>query len=434
MSRPGDNYYKIGISLVWQVYICVEQLNLTNWEVCDRLSVMKIVVAPDSFKGSVTALQAANAIEQGLRRVFPDAVIDKIPMADGGEGTVQSLVDATGGNIQTQRVIGPLGNEVEAEYGILADEQTAVIEMASASGLTLVPTDKRNPLLTTTYGTGQLIRGALKAGCRRLIIGIGGSATNDGGTGMAEALGVQFLNADGNPIKRGGGGLDELESIDITSIHPAIAETETVVACDVNNPLTGPEGASYVYGPQKGATPEMVDTLDTNLKHYNKVLTQTYGQSFDDIPGAGAAGGLGAGLMAFLNAELKLGVDIMIDTVKLKDRMKGASLVFTGEGQLDFQTAFGKTPVGVAKVAKADNIPVIAIAGGIGDGADAVYNAGIDAMLGIVQAPMSLEDAVEDAIQLLADTAEQAARLVAIGQREPFKRNLAKLKERWERK
>ena len=376
---------------------------------------MKIVVAPDSFKGSVTALEAGNAIEQGLRRVFPDAIIEKIPMADGGEGTVQSLVDAIGGHIQTQRVRGPLGNEVDAEFGILADGEIAVIEMASASGLTLVPPDKRNPLQTTTYGTGQLIRAALEAGCRRLIIGIGGSATNDGGTGMAEALGVRFLNADGNSIPRGGGGLGELALIDITGLHPAIAETETVVACDVNNPLTGPDGASHVYGPQKGATPEIVKMLDTHLAHFDKILTRTLGQSFNDIPGAGAAGGLGAGLMAFLNAELKLGVEIMIDTVKLKDRMKGASLVFTGEGQLDFQTAFGKTPVGVAKVAKADNIPVIAIAGGIGEGADAVYAAGIDAMLGIVQAPMSLEDAVEDAMQLIADTAEQAARLVAIG-------------------
>ena len=376
---------------------------------------MKIVVAPDSFKGSVTALEAANAIEQGLRRVFPDAVIEKIPMADGGEGTVQSLVDATGGHIKTARVLAPLGNEVDAQFGILSDGKTAVIEMASASGLTLVPPDKRNPMCTTTYGTGQLIRTALEAGCRRLIIGIGGSATNDGGAGMAEALGAKFLNADGEPIERGGGGLGNLTSIDITELHPAIAETETIVACDVNNPLTGPKGASHVYGPQKGATPERVKTLDSHLTHFDKVLTRTFGQSFNNIPGAGAAGGLGAGLMAFLNAELRLGVDIMIDTVKLKERMKGASLVFTGEGQLDFQTAFGKTPVGVAKVAKAHNIPVIAIAGGIGEGADTVYSAGIDAMLGIVQAPMSLEDAVENALQLIADTAEQAARLVAIG-------------------
>lgn len=376
---------------------------------------MKIVVAPDSFKGSVTALQAANAIEQGLRRVFPDATIEKIPMADGGEGTVQSLVDATGGHIKTKTVLGPLGNEVEAEFGILADGKTAVIEMASASGLTLIPSDERDPLRTTTYGTGQLILAALEEGCRHLIIGIGGSATNDGGAGMAEALGVKFLNMDGEQIPRGGGGLGELATIDRTGLHPAVAETETVVACDVNNPLTGPKGASYVYGPQKGATPDIVKILDSNLSHYDTILTQTFGSSFNCIPGAGAAGGLGAGLVAFLNAELKLGVDIMIDTVKLKERMKGASLVFTGEGQLDFQTVFGKTPIGVAKIAKVRNIPVIAIAGGIGEGAENVYDAGIDAILGIAQAPISLEDSVENALQLIEDTAEQAARLVAIG-------------------
>ena len=376
---------------------------------------MKIIVAPDSFKGSVSALEAAYAIEQGLRRVFPDAVIEKIPMADGGEGTVQSLVDATGGHIQTHRVVAPLENEVDAQFGILAGEETAVIEMASASGLTLVPADKRNPLRTTTYGTGQLIRAALEAGCRRLIIGIGGSATNDGGAGMAEALGVRLLDADGAQIPRGGAGLGQLASIDITGLHPAIAETETVVACDVNNPLTGPDGASHVYGPQKGATPEMIETLDQHLAHFDSVLTRTLGKSFNDVPGAGAAGGLGAGLMAFLNAELQLGVD------NLEERVKGASVVFTGEGQLDFQTAFGKTPVGVAKVAKARNIPVIAIAGGIAEGAEAVYDAGIDAMLGIVQEPMSLEEAVGDASRLIADTAEQAARLIRIGQGELFR-------------
>ena len=382
---------------------------------CDRLSVMKIVVAPDSFKGSVSALEAANAIEQGVRRVFPEAIIEKVPMADGGEGTVQSLVDATGGHIQTHRVLAPLEDEVDAKFGILADGETAVIEMASASGLTLVTPHERNPLRTTTYGTGQLIRAALEAGCRRLIIGIGGSATNDGGGGMAEALGVRLLNANGKQIPRGGGNLEQLQSIDMTDLHPAISETETVVACDVNNPLTGPDGASHVYGPQKGATPEMIGTLDACLAHFDKVLVQTLGKSFNEIPGAGAAGGLGAGLMAFLNAELKLGVDIMIDAVKLEERVKGASLVFTGEGQLDFQTAFGKTPVGVAKVAKAHDIPVIAIAGGIAEGAEAVYEAGINAMLGIVQEPMSLEVAVEDATRLIADTAEQAARLVVIG-------------------
>ena len=405
-------------------------LNLTNRRAYGKLSVMKIVVAPDSFKGSVSALEAASAMEQGLRRVFPDAIIEKIPMADGGEGTVQSLVDATGGHIHTRRVVAPLENEVDAQFGILSDGETAAIEMASASGLTLVAPHERNPLRATTYGTGELIHAALEAGCRRLIIGIGGSATNDGGAGMAEALGVRLLDANGKQIPRGGGNLNQLTSIDVTHLHPAIAETETVVACDVNNPLTGPEGASHVYGPQKGATPEMIETLDRHLAHFDSVLTRTLGTSFNDVPGAGAAGGLGAGLMAFLNAELRLGVDIMIDAVKLKERVNGAAVVFTGEGQLDFQTVFGKTPVGVAKVAKSYGIPVIAIAGGIAEGAEAVYEAGIDAMLGIVQEPMTLEDAVGDATRLIADTAEQAARLIAIGQREPLRRRMANLKEK----
>ena len=390
-------------------------LHLTIRGAYGKLPTMKIVVAPDSFKGSVSALEAANAIEQGLRRVFPDADIEKIPMADGGEGTVQSLVDATGGHLQTRRVLAPLENEVDAQFGILSDGETAVIEMASASGLTLVAPHERNPLRTTTYGTGQLIHAALEAGCRCLIIGIGGSATNDGGAGMAEALGVRLLDTNRNQIQRGGGNLGQLASIDVTGLHPAIAETETVVACDVNNPLTGPDGASHVYGPQKGATPEMIETLDGHLAHFDKILAHTFEKSFNDIPGAGAAGGLGAGLMAFLNAELRLGIDIMIDAVNLKERVKGAAVVFTGEGQLDFQTAFGKTPVGVAKVAKAHDIPVIAIAGGVAEGAEAVYDAGIDAMLGIVQEPMSLENAVTDASRLIADTAEQAARLITIG-------------------
>ena len=407
------------------MFLPTEAPNLTIRGAYAKLSIMKIVVAPDSFKGSVSALAAASAMEHGLRRVFPDAVIEKIPMADGGEGTVQSLVDATGGHFQTRRVLGPLENEVDAQFGILSDGETAVIEMASASGLTLVEPHERNPLRTTTYGTGQLIHTALEAGCRRLIIGIGGSATNDGGAGMAEALGVRLLDTNGKQIQRGGGNLGQLTSIDVTELHPAIAETETVVACDVNNPLTGRDGASHVYGPQKGATPEMIKTLDGHLAHFDKILTHTLGKSFNDIPGAGAAGGLGAGLMAFLNAELRLGIDIMIDAVNLRERVKGAAVVFTGEGQLDFQTAFGKTPVGVAKIAKAHNIPVIAIAGGIAEGAEAVYDAGIDAMLGIVQEPMSLENAVTDASRLIADTAEQAARLIAIGQSEFHRRRMA---------
>ena len=376
---------------------------------------MKIVIAPDSFKGSLTALQVAEAIEVGLRRVFPDAAIEKIPMADGGEGTVQSLVDATGGQILTAQVLDPLGNSINAQYGVLGDGITAVIEMAAASGLTLVPEDKRDPRLTTTYGTGELIRVALAHGCRKLIIGIGGSATNDGGAGMAQALGAKLLTASGEQIEPGGGSLATLNSIDLSELDPGIAETETVVACDVNNPLTGKQGASHVYGPQKGATPEMIRVLDANLVHFDKIVQRDLSKSVGNVPGAGAAGGLGAGLMAFLDASLKSGIEIVTEATQLSKRFAGADLVITGEGQINFQTVFGKTPVGIAKVAKTYNLPVIAIAGSIADNSDGVYDAGIDAMIDIVPEPMSLENAIENATTLIETAAERAGRMVATG-------------------
>ncbi len=376
---------------------------------------MKIVIAPDSFKGSLTALQVAEAIETGLRRVFPDATIEKIPMADGGEGTVQSLVDATDGEILTAQVLDPLGNPIDAQYGVLGDGVTAVIEMAAASGLTLVPPDKRDPRITTTYGTGELIRAALAHGCRKLIIGIGGSATNDGGAGMAQALGAKLLTASGEQIGPGGGSLATLSSINLSELDPRIAETETVVACDVNNPLTGKQGASHVYGPQKGATPEMIEVLDTNLTHFDKIVQRDLSKSVGNVPGAGAAGGLGAGLIAFLDASLKSGIDIVTEAAQLSKRFVGADLVLTGEGQINFQTVFGKTPVGVAKVAKTHNIPVIAIAGSIADNSDGVYDAGIDAMIDIVPEPMALETAIENATTLIETAAERAGRMVATG-------------------
>ena len=378
---------------------------------------MKVVIAPDSFKGSMTALCAAEAMEIGLRRVFPCAEIEKVPMADGGEGTVQSLVDATGGKIIIKRVLDPLGVEIDAQYGALGDGMTAVIEMAAASGLTLVPPGKRNPLVTTTYGTGQLIQAALDRGCRKLIIGIGGSATNDGGAGMAQALGAGLLTASGKQVKWGGGGLSELISIDVSELDSRLAATETVVACDVNNPLTGERGASHVYGPQKGATPEMVKLLDANLAHFDKILRRDLRKCVGDIAGAGAAGGLGAGLLAFLNATLKSGVEIVMEATKLGQKIEGANLVITGEGEINFQTVFGKTPVGVAALAKTHNIPVIAIAGSISTDADEVYEAGIDAMIDIVPEPMPLEVAIKNAATLIAAAAERAGRMVAIGLR-----------------
>jgi glycerate kinase len=376
---------------------------------------VKIVIAPDSFKGSLTALEAANAIEEGLKRVFPGSEILKVPMADGGEGTVQSLVDATGGRIVKKLVTGPLGEKVEAQFGVLGDGRTAVIEMAAASGLPLVPPEKRNPMLTTTYGTGELIKAALEMGCRRFIIGIGGSATNDGGAGMAQALGAKLLDEEDSDIPFGGGGLLKLERIDISTLDPRIAESEIVVACDVDNPLTGPRGAARVYSPQKGATPEMVEILDRALERFARIVKRDLGKDIKDVPGAGAAGGLGAGLMAFLNARLQLGVDIVIEATELEEKVKGADLVITGEGGIDSQTVYGKTPIGVAKVAKKFDIPVIAIAGGISDDASVVYEHGIDALMSIIPRPMSLDEAMAQGAKLLADAAERVARSLVLG-------------------
>jgi len=324
---------------------------------------MKIVIAPDSFKESLSAFQAARAIEKGFRDVFPEAEYVLIPMADGGEGTVQSLVDATGGTVIEKRVTGPLGEPVDAFFGLLGDGKTAVIEMAAASGLHLVPNEKRNPLLTTTRGTGELIRAALDKGVEHLIIGVGGSATNDGGAGMIQALGGRLLDQKRQEIAPGGGHLSELAEIDLSSLDSRLKKVKIDVACDVDNPLTGPNGASAVFGPQKGATPEMVRQLDENLSRFADVVEQTLEKPIRHVPGAGAAGGLGAGLLAFLDAELKRGVEIVLEAVQFQERVKDASLVITGEGRIDGQTISGKTPIGVAKAAKQYGIPVIGIAG-----------------------------------------------------------------------
>jgi glycerate kinase len=375
---------------------------------------MKIVIAPDSFKGSLTAKEAADAIEEGVKRVLPEAEMDKIPMADGGEGTVQALVDATNGRIITRAVCDPLGDQIEAYFGVLGDENTAVIEMATASGLPLVPEGRRNPMLTTTYGTGELIRAALDEGCRSLIVGIGGSATVDGGAGMAQALGARLLDKDGNEVPRGGGGLELLDRIEISNLDSRISETVALVACDVDNPLVGPNGAPAVYGPQKGATPEMVKKLDKYLDKYADIVKRDLRIDVKDAPGAGAAGGLGAGLMAFLGAELKSGVDIVIEASGLEKHLEGSELVITGEGKIDGQTIYGKTPIGVARSAKKLGITVIGIGGGIGDDASAVYKNGIDALISIVSYPMTLDEACERAYKLLSDAAERAIRLTQI--------------------
>ncbi len=370
---------------------------------------MRIVIAPDSFKGSASAKEVAQAIAEGLvaSGLLTRQDIDLVPMADGGEGTVEALVAATGGRIVELRVTGPLGQPVDAFFGILGDGETAVIEMAVAAGLHLVPPEKRNPLVTTTFGVGELIKAALDANCRTLFIGIGGSATNDGGAGMAQALGARLLNERGNDIGFGGGALNTLTNIDLSGLDPRVQEAEVLAACDVTNPLTGKNGASIVYGPQKGATPETVRVLDENLRHYAAVIRRDLGIDVEGVPGAGAAGGLGAGLMAFCNAKLKRGVELVINAVRLEERVQDADLVITGEGRLDFQTGFGKVPHGVAQVAKRYGKPVIALAGQLGEGAEHCRKWGIDACFAIINKPMSEREAVENVLPLLRRTAEE---------------------------
>ncbi len=376
---------------------------------------MKIVIAPDSFKGSMTAAEVAEAMARGVKRVYPEAVTELVPMADGGEGTVQALVDATGGQLIQARVTGPLGDPVDAFFGMMGDGETAVIEMASASGLPLVPADRRNPLVTTTYGTGELMRLALERGARRLIIGIGGSATNDGGAGMAQALGIRLLDAQGAELPPGGGALVYLARIDTSNMDARLRDVTITVACDVDNPLTGPRGASAVFGPQKGATPEMVSTLDAALQHLAAMIRRDLGKDVEQTPGAGAAGGLGGGLLAFLGATLRRGVEIVVDAVALKDRMVGADLCLTGEGGTDFQTVRGKTPMGVAQAAKAHGVPVICLSGGLGRDYRQVYDVGIDAALSIVPGPMELSEAVRRGSELVEDATERAIRVMAVG-------------------
>ena len=373
---------------------------------------MRVVVAPDSYKGSVSAVGVAAALERGVLRVFPQAEVRKIPIADGGEGTVEALVTATGGQMKQERVRGPLGEVVDACWGILGDGKTAVIEMAAASGLPLVPPDRRDPRITTTYGTGELIRTALDEGLRRIIIGIGGSATNDGGTGMAQALGAKFLAADGTELPPGGGALAQLKTIDLSGLDSRLTETEITVACDVDNPLCGQRGAAAVFGPQKGATPAMVAELDAALGHFAGCARVATGRNVADLAGAGAAGGLGAGLLFFTPAKLRPGVEIVLEAVKFAEVVKDAAFVITGEGRTDFQTAYGKAPVGVAKVAKQFDVPVFCISGGLGDGADDVLAQGIDAVMSICSRPLSLDECMRDGATLIEEAAARLCRIL----------------------
>ena len=376
---------------------------------------MKIVIAPQAFKGSISALDAATAAGEGIKRVFPLAEIVSVPVADGGDGTLETLIEGSGGNIHEIEVMGPLGDRRPAEWGAMGDGVTAVIEMARTSGLALLAEEERNPLITTTYGLGEAMRQAMDSGYQRFIIGIGGSATNDAGAGMAQALGVRLLDSSGNDLDFGGASLARLNRIDMSGLHSKVEECEFLVACDVNNPLTGPTGASAIYGPQKGATQEMIAELDSALSHFAEVVKRDIGAEIGDVPGSGAAGGLGGGLIAFVGGQLRAGVDIVLDTVGLDDYLTGCDLVITGEGSMDHSTIYNKAPVGVAGRAKNLSIPVVGISGSLGAGFQDVHEYGIDALTAITAGPMSLDEASERAAELIANTTEQVMRLLKVG-------------------
>ena len=372
----------------------------------------KYVVAPDSFKERMTAKEVCNAMEKGIKKADPAAEVIKVPMADGGEGTVDSLVDATHGQRVIVEVTGPLGNKISAYYGILGNGTTAVIEMAKASGLEIVEKKKRNPMITTTFGTGELIRDALDHNVKEIIIGLGGSSTNDGGSGMAQALGAKLLDQNNHQIPFGGGNLDKLDKIDISNLDSRLRDVKIILASDVTNPLIGKEGASRVFGPQKSATPEMVEKLENNLQHYAKIVKRDLNKDVASVSGAGAAGGLGAGLMAFTTCEMRRGVDLAIEVTKLEEKIRDADYVFTGEGGTDFQTKFGKTPYGVAKLGKKYHKPVISLAGYLGEGIDSLYSEGFTAIFGIIPGACDLSTALKNGPSNVARTTENIVRLL----------------------
>lgn len=377
---------------------------------------MKAVIAMDSFKGSLSSIEAGQAVAKGIQRADPQAEVSVRPLADGGEGTVQALVCGMGGRMQKIQVTGPLGTPVDCAYGILEGTKTAVIEMSGAAGITLVAKEKRNPLYTTTYGVGEVIKDAIAKGCRRFLVGIGGSATNDGGAGMLQALGFGLLDNKGQQIPFGAKGLERLAGITDTGVIAELAECEFRIACDVENPLCGENGCSAVYGPQKGATPSMVKQMDQWLAHYAALAEKRYPNVNPKQAGAGAAGGMGFAFLAFTDAVLESGIQIILAETQLEQYMESADIVVTGEGRLDGQTAMGKAPVGVARLAKKHRIPVIAFAGSVTKGASVCNDHGIDAFFPVIRSVSTLEDAMEPAYakENLADTAEQVFRLIHI--------------------
>ncbi|VEF10949.1 glycerate kinase [Pseudomonas fluorescens] len=372
---------------------------------------MKIVIAPDSFKDSLSAQGVAEAIALGLAQVWPDATLVKCPMADGGEGTVESILAACEGELRRTRVRGPMGAPVDAAWGWLPHNYTAIIEMAEASGLQLVPPGQRDACISSTFGTGELIRAALDAGAQRVILAIGGSATNDGGAGAMQALGVKLLDAQDQPLVPGGLALAHLARLDLSQLDPRLAQVRFDIAADVNNPLCGPHGASAIFGPQKGASPTQVQQLDQALGHFADLCAQALGKDVRDEPGSGAAGGLGFAAKAFLGAQFQAGVEVVAELVGLAQAVEGADLLITGEGRFDAQTLRGKTPFGVARIAKQHRVPVIVIAGTLGDGYQELYEHGIDAAFALTSGPMTLEQACAEAPRLLRERATDIARL-----------------------
>jgi len=376
---------------------------------------MKIVAAPDSYKGCLSAIEVARAMERGIKRADSKIEVVSIPFADGGEGTVEAMLFGAGGHIETTTVTGPLGDEIESFFGILEDGSTAVIEMAAASGLSLVPESMRNPMETTTYGTGQLILKAMDSGCRKIIVGVGGSSTNDGGTGMAEALGIKFFDKEAQSLLGKGKNLCKIKSFDRTGIDKRIYETEIIVACDVDNPFYGSKGAACIYAAQKGADDEMIKELDAGLFNLSSLIKATDGFDINEIPGAGAAGGLAGGLVAFAGAKLEKGIDIISKVCRLDERIKEADLVITGEGQTDYQTAFGKVPAGVAESAMRFRVPVLCISGSLGKGYEDILNLGVTAAFSIAPGPVSLNESMEKAAEYIENTTRSLVSLWLLG-------------------
>ena len=375
---------------------------------------MKVTIAIDSLKGSLTSLEAGHAIETGIKNVYPDAEVCVRPLADGGEGTVEALTCGMGGTLETITVTGPLGSPVSCQYGILNESKTAIMEMSAAAGITLVPADKRNPLKTTTYGVGEMISDAIKKGCRRFIVGIGGSATNDGGIGLLQALGYDILDKDGNQVPFGAEGLAQIASIQTDHVIPELSECTFKIACDVNNPLCGPLGASAIYGPQKGATPDMIRDMDAWLGHYAEIAKTVNPEADKNTPGTGAAGGLGFAFSVFTNAVLESGISIVLTETRLEEYVKDADLVITGEGRLDAQTVMGKAPIGVANIAKKFGKKVLAFSGCVTEDAILCNEHGIDAFFPILRGVVSLEEAMdsENARKNMAATVEQVFHLI----------------------